>query len=72
MVRRFLLSGKERGWDFKNLLHFTQLRSDGHAQSEIQEYSNAIGLIVKELFPWNWEAYNKYKFQLVENNPAIL
>jgi len=59
-------------WDLKNLLHFTQLRSDGHAQSEIQEYSNAIGLIVKELFPWTWEAYNKYKFQLVENNLAIL
>ncbi len=53
-------------WDLKNLLHFIQLRSDGHAQSEIQEYSNAIREIVKELFPWTLEAFDKYKFQLIE------
>ncbi len=53
-------------WDLKNLLHFITLRDDGHAQSEIQEYGKAIKTICKELFPWTLEAFEKYKFQLVE------
>ena len=54
-------------WDLKNLLHFITLRDDGHAQQEIQEYGNAIGKIVEELFPYTWEAYKKYKWKLIEN-----
>ncbi len=53
-------------WDLKNLLHFITLREDSHAQSEIQEYGKAIKFICKELFPWTMEAYEKYKFQMVE------
>lgn len=53
-------------WDLKNLLHFITLRDDGHAQSEIQEYGKAIKQICQELFPWTMEAFEKYKFQLVE------
>jgi thymidylate synthase (FAD) len=54
-------------WDLKNLLHFITLRDDAHAQAEIQEYSKAIKLILKELFPWTMEVYEKYKFVLQEN-----
>ncbi len=53
-------------WDLKNLLHFIALRDDSHAQAEIQEYGKAIKQIVKELFPWTLEAYENFKFQLVE------
>lgn len=49
-------------WDLKNLLHFIALRDDAHAQAEIQEYSNAIKVILRELFPWTMELYDKYKF----------
>lgn len=53
-------------WDMKNLLHFITLREDSHAQAEIQEYGKAIKQICQELFPWTMEAYEKYKWQLVE------
>lgn len=32
------------------------LRSDSHAQWEVREYSNAIGVIVRDLFPVSWVA----------------
>jgi thymidylate synthase (FAD) len=54
-------------WDLKNLLHFITLREDSHAQAEIQEYGRAIKSICSELFPWTMQAYEKYKFQLIEN-----
>lgn len=53
-------------WDLKNLLHFITLREDSHAQAEIQEYGKAIKSICKELFPWTMEAYEKYKFKMIE------
>ncbi len=53
-------------WDLKNLLHFISLREDAHAQFEIQEYGRAIKQICKELFPWTIEAYEKYKWKLIE------
>lgn len=53
-------------WDLKNLLHFITLRDDSHAQAEIQEYGKAIKSICKELFPMTMEAYEKYKWKLVE------
>ena len=54
-------------WDLKNLLHFITLRDDSHAQAEIQEYGKAIKQICKELFPWTMEAYEKYKWKLIES-----
>ena len=54
-------------WDLKNLIHFITLRDDSHAQAEIVEYSRAIKRIAQELFPWTLEAYDKYKFKLVES-----
>jgi thymidylate synthase (FAD) len=53
-------------WDLKNLLHFITLREDSHAQAEIQEYGKAIKSICQELFPWTIEAYEKFKFTLIE------
>lgn len=53
-------------WDLKNLLHFITLREDLHAQSEIQEYGRAIKQICERLFPFTMEAYEKYKWQLIE------
>ena len=53
-------------WDMKNLLHFITLRDDSHAQAEIQEYGKAVKSICEELFPWTMEAYNKYKWKMVE------
>jgi len=55
-------------WDLKNLMHFLQLREDAHAQFEIQEYARAIKQIVKELFPITIDAFDKYKWKIVEEN----
>jgi thymidylate synthase (FAD) len=53
-------------WDMKNLLHFITLRDDGHAQEEIKEYGRVIRSICKELFPMTMNAYEKYKWKLIE------
>lgn len=44
-----------------NCLHFLSLRMDKHAQLEIREFANALGSIVKELFPLTWEAFEGYR-----------
>lgn len=46
--------------DLHNLFHFLRLRMDSHAQYEIRVYAEAIGQIVKELFPIAWEAFEDY------------
>jgi thymidylate synthase (FAD) len=56
-------------WDMKNLLHFITLREDAHAQAEIQAYGKAIKQICGMLFPWTMEAYEKYKWNLIDNGP---
>lgn len=53
-------------WDLKNLMHFLQLREDSHAQLEIQEFARAIKEIVKVLFPVTIDAFDKYKWKIVE------
>jgi len=47
--------------DLHNLFHFLGLRMDSHAQQEIREYANAIGSIVKQLFPLAWGAFADYR-----------
>jgi len=54
-------------WDLNNLMRFFSLRLDKHAQEEIQIYARAMYDIFKELYPWCAEAYEKYKWKLVEN-----
>lgn len=56
-------------WDVSNLLKFIVLRDDKHAQSEIQEYAQAMKIVGKELFPFTFEAYQKYKFTITEPPP---
>lgn len=53
--------------DLHNLLHFTRLREDGHAQAEIQDVAKAMKAIASELFPWTFAAYEKFKFKMVES-----
>ena len=33
-----------------------KLRSDSHAQWEVQQYADAIGKVVSNLFPVSWQA----------------
>lgn len=51
--------------DLRNLLHFLSLRLDSHAQWEIQQYAKIIAGIVKELFPYTWEAFVDYRLRSV-------
>ena len=46
--------------DLSNLLKFIQLRDHAHAQWEIQEYARALGEVVKDLFPFTWDAFDNY------------
>jgi thymidylate synthase (FAD) len=48
--------------DLHNLLHFLALRMDEHAQWEIRQYAQTIGLqVVRPLFPLTWEAFEDYR-----------
>jgi thymidylate synthase (FAD) len=51
--------------DLHNLFHFLKLRTDSHAQWEIQQYAIAIENIVKELFPITYEAWVDYSKEAV-------
>lgn len=53
--------------DLHNLLHFLRLREDGHAQSEIQDVAKAMRAIASDLFPWTFEAFDRFKFKMVES-----
>jgi len=46
--------------DLHNLLHFVSLRSDSHAQKEMQVYSDAILSLIKNLVPMSIDAFNDY------------
>ena len=43
-----------------NWMNFVRLRSDSHAQYEIQEMSNAVRTILDELFPLAMKAFDDY------------
>jgi thymidylate synthase (FAD) len=50
--------------DLKNLLHFLDLRCDGHAQEEVRVYADAILELIKPIVPWTieaWEDYSSYR-----------
>jgi thymidylate synthase (FAD) len=46
--------------NLKNFLHMVKLRSDPHAQWEIQQYANAMYSLVKDIFPITCEAFEDY------------
>jgi len=43
--------------DLRNLLHFVQLRTDPHAQPEIQEVANKMFDLVSEIVPWTCDLF---------------
>ena len=45
----------------RSLMNFISLRTDAHAQWEIQQYANAISEVFKNKMPWSWEAFAKIK-----------
>lgn len=46
--------------DLHNLLHFLSLRTDSHAQYEVQVYANAMLDLIRPLVPWTIEAWDDY------------
>ena len=46
--------------DLHNFLHMVNLRTDSHAQQEIQDYANAMYDLVKPKFPITCEAWEDY------------
>jgi len=58
-------------WDLKNFLHFLGLRDDSHAQAEIVDYARPMKQIGQILFPWTFEAYEKYKFVVPKPTATI-
>ena len=46
--------------DLKNLFHFLKLRTDYHAQYEIQVYAKAMAEMVKAKVPLAYEAFEEY------------
>lgn len=58
-------------WDLHNLMHFFKLRLDEHAQWEIRQYAKAMFGVFEELYPLTAEAYEKYKWRLLEGDNDI-
>lgn len=48
--------------DLHNLMHLISLRSDSHAQWEIQQYSDVIAGMVRAVAPLCFEAFMDYRF----------
>lgn len=57
--------------DLHNLMHFLTLRTDSHAQKEIQDVANAMLEIASQLFPWTFEAWRGFKFKIVETSDKL-
>lgn len=58
--------------DGHNLFHFLGLRLDGHAQAEIQRFSNTLAMIVESWVPYAWEAFKDYRLDaLTLTGPEI-
>jgi len=51
--------------NLRNLLHFSSLRLDLHAQMEIRVYAEFIAECVREHFPLTWEAFEDYRLHAV-------
>ena len=46
--------------DLHNFFHFLKLRTDSHAQIEVQDYANAMMELAEEHFPLSFEAWRDY------------
>lgn len=54
MYTTAVTTGTLLGWH-----HLYKLRTEGHTQKETQEYAEAIGKVMVNLFPISWEALNE-------------
>jgi thymidylate synthase (FAD) len=48
--------------NLRNWLAFLTLRMDEHAQWEIRQFANAVGVFVQQTFPHTWELFSKVSF----------
>lgn len=55
MYTTFVWTGTLLAW-----FHFWNLRSDSHAQKEIQEYAFAVGKLMSEIYPESWKALMRH------------
>ncbi|HEY8540815.1 MAG TPA: FAD-dependent thymidylate synthase, partial [Pseudothermotoga sp.] len=46
----------------RSLMNFLSLRADSHAQWEMQQFAIAVARIFKQLCPWTYEAFVKYRY----------
>ncbi len=46
----------------RSLFNFLSLRADSHAQLEMQEYAKAVAKIFKQICPWTYDAFIKYRY----------
>lgn len=51
--------------DLHNLMHFFTLRTDSHAQKEVQDVANAMLELTEDIFPWTMALWRKYKMKMV-------
>lgn len=56
--------------DLHNLIHFLNLRTDSHAQKEIQDIAWLMCDMAEQLFPWTMALFNKYTPIQALRNPA--
>jgi len=52
--------------DLHNLMHFLRLRLDAHAQWEMRQIAKGMHDMVKDLFPWSLEAFDRYQMRMVD------
>jgi len=55
LYTQFYMTGNLRNW-----VHFVKLRTDAHAQREVQEIANAVGDILSSLYPVSYKALMTY------------
>jgi thymidylate synthase (FAD) len=48
--------------NIRSIMHFLNLRADGHAQYEIQLYAKAIAEIFSKVCPLSYTAFLKYSY----------
>ncbi len=56
--------------NFRELMHFLNLRADSHAQWEIQEYAKAIAEEVGKIYPYSYTYFleNGYEGDILKVN----
>lgn len=54
--------------DLHNLTHFFKLRLHAHAQKEIRDLAQAMFDLVAPKFPWTFQAYRKFTWELKDDD----